>query len=120
LKKTKASSSSKRSKPEQFLYLTTRGRRSGLPREIEIWFTATGGKFYVISEYPDSQWVKNVRADSAVQLRVGDERFSGRARIISADTERALHQAICNLSKEKYGWGEGVVVEIDPEPSRLL
>jgi hypothetical protein len=33
-----------------FLYLTTAGRISGQPREIEIWFTERGGRFYLIAE----------------------------------------------------------------------
>ena len=28
----------------QYLYLTTTGRKTGLEREIEIWFVETGGK----------------------------------------------------------------------------
>ena len=32
-----------------FLYLTTIGRRTGLPREIEIWFTERDGRYYVIA-----------------------------------------------------------------------
>ena len=28
----------------QYLYLTTTGRRTGLPREIEIWFAAEPGR----------------------------------------------------------------------------
>ncbi|MBI3800677.1 MAG: nitroreductase family deazaflavin-dependent oxidoreductase [Deltaproteobacteria bacterium] len=32
-----------------YLYLTTTGRRSGQPREIEIWFTQCAGQYYVIA-----------------------------------------------------------------------
>ena len=35
-----------RGEPE-FLYLTTTGRRSGQPREIEIWFTSRDGRYYL-------------------------------------------------------------------------
>ena len=31
----------------EFLYLTTTGRRSGQPREIEIWFTSRDGRYYL-------------------------------------------------------------------------
>jgi len=34
-----------------FLYLTTVGRRTGLSREIEIWFTERDGRFYIIAEH---------------------------------------------------------------------
>ena len=38
---------------EQYLYLTTRGRKSGRSREIEIWFTHRDGRFYVIAVTDD-------------------------------------------------------------------
>ncbi len=45
----------------QFLYLTTAGRRTGLPREIEIWFVTADGKFYVFAdEFQRAQGVKNI------------------------------------------------------------
>jgi deazaflavin-dependent oxidoreductase (nitroreductase family) len=116
LKTTNPSSNSKSSNfdQEKFLYLSTRGRKGGRPRQIEIWFTYLDGRFYVIAEYATSQWVKNLQADPAVQVRVADQRFSAQARIITPETESALHAKIQNLSTEKYGWGDGTVVELVP------
>jgi len=34
----------------QYLYLTTIGRKTGLPREVEIWFISLDGRFYLIAE----------------------------------------------------------------------
>jgi hypothetical protein len=34
----------------QFLYLTTIGWKTGNPHEIEIWFVAHDGRYYVVSE----------------------------------------------------------------------
>ena len=96
----------------QFLYLTTKGRSSGLPREIEIWFTQLGSAFYVIAEYETSQWVKNIRANPEVEVRVGDTKFGGIARFVSAEGEADLHASVRNQSRAKYGWGEGLVVEL--------
>jgi deazaflavin-dependent oxidoreductase (nitroreductase family) len=101
-----------------YLYLTTIGRRSGQPREIEIWFTRTNGCYYVIAEYPTSQWVRNLTINAEVTVRLGEKRFAATARIISPDAEPELHAAVQQLSKEKYGWGEGVVVELKPEDGR--
>jgi len=100
---------------EQFLYLTTRGRKTGRTREIEIWFTHRNGCFYVIAEYPTSNWVQNLQADSAVEVRVAEARFPARARLLSAETDSALNQTIQELSRTKYGWGEGLVIELVPE-----
>jgi deazaflavin-dependent oxidoreductase (nitroreductase family) len=101
--------------PEQYLYLTTRGRKTGLPREIEIWFTARGRNYYVMAEYSTSHWVQNVRADSRVQVRVGGRTFKAQARILSNEADRRLFEAVRDLFKAKYGWGEGQVVELSPE-----
>jgi hypothetical protein len=35
---------------ERFLYLTTTGHKSGLPRRIEIWFVGHAGRHYLVSE----------------------------------------------------------------------
>ncbi len=117
MKTTNPNSSSKTNNfdHEQYLYLTTRGRRSGLPREIEIWFTYRDGLFYLIAEYPTSNWVGNLRADPQAQVRVAGQTFAVRSRFLAAESEPELHRAIANQSREKYGWGEGVVVELIPE-----
>lgn len=116
MKKTNPSSSSKASRRdrEQYLYLTTRGRKSGRAREIEIWFTERQRRFYVIAEYPTSHWVQNLRAEPAVQVRVGERSFACRGRILDqADT--VLRDEIQDLSRQKYGWGDGLVVELVPD-----
>lgn len=95
----------------QFLYLTTTGRASGQPREIEIWFTQRGGGYYVIAEYETSQWVRNLRANPQVRWRVGGQNFSGAARVLESGEVR---DAVRQLSRRKYGWGDGVVVELTP------
>jgi len=99
----------------EFLYLTTTGRRSGLPREIEIWFTERDGRYYLIAEHlEETHWVRNVRADDRVRVRVGTARFAARARVVDAGAEPELSHAIQQLSEKKYGWGDGLVVEITP------
>ena len=99
---------------EQYLYLTTRGRKSGKPREIEIWFTHRDGQFYVIAEYETSNWLRNVRAHPDVEVRVAGRKFRARARVLSPETDAELNRAVQELSRKKYGWGEGVVVQIVP------
>ena len=103
-----------RSQP-QYLYLTTTGRRSGARREIEIWFTRRGRRYYVIAEYPTSHWVQNLRAIPQVAVRVGKRRFSATARMIDPLAEPELHAAVRQLSRDKYGWGDGLIVELKPE-----
>ena len=100
----------------EFLYLTTTGRRSGQPREIEIWFTRRDRCYYIVAEHRwDAQWVQNVLVEPRVRVRVGDEEFGARARVIDAGTEPDLHEAAQTLFERKYGWGDGLVVELQPE-----
>jgi deazaflavin-dependent oxidoreductase (nitroreductase family) len=104
--------------PNPYLYLTTRGRTTGEPREIEIWYTQIGEVFYVIAEYETSNWVRNVRECADVQVRVAGFSFAGTARIVPAESEPELHEKVRNLSWEKYGWGDGLVVELRPRVDR--
>jgi deazaflavin-dependent oxidoreductase (nitroreductase family) len=99
----------------EFLYLTTTGRRTGQPREIEIWFTQHDGRYYLVAEHREqAQWVQNVLARPAVSVRVGDQTVDATARVVDALTEPQLHETIQELSRSKYGWGEGLAVELEP------
>ena len=99
----------------EFLYLTTTGRRSGQPREIEIWFTRHERRYYVIAEHRDqANWVQNLRANPQVQVRVAGSSIEGTARVMDAKAERTLWRRIQALSEKKYGWGDGLIVEITP------
>jgi deazaflavin-dependent oxidoreductase (nitroreductase family) len=103
----------------KYLYLTTIGRRSGLPRQIEIWFTCRGGRYYLVAEHGlKAHWVQNLLAEPAVRARVGRRSFGGRARVVDARSERDLVAAVRERSEGKYGWGAGLVVEIAPAASR--
>ena len=52
---------------KKVLYLTTIGCRTGLPREIEIWFIVFGGRFYLFAETGEAaKWVKNIRSNPNV------------------------------------------------------
>jgi deazaflavin-dependent oxidoreductase (nitroreductase family) len=102
----------------EFLYLTTTGRRTGQPRQIEIWFTERAGRYYVVAEHLwDTHWVQNLLADPRVRLRVADEEIEARARVIEPAAAPDLHQAVQELSEIKYGWGDGLVVELTPATS---
>jgi len=98
-----------------YLYLTTIGWKSGRRHEIEIWFTESDGRYYVISELGErSHWVQNVRRNPEVQFRVGTLSLHGAARVVDPVQEPELHAAVCRVSIEKYDWGEGTAVELSP------
>jgi len=99
-----------------YLYLTTIGWKSGRSHEIEIWFTALDGRYYLIAERGEhSHWVQNLRRQPAIIFRVGEQIFQGTGRVVEAALEPELHQRVSQLSEAKYGWGDGLVVELKPE-----
>ena len=82
--------------------LVTRGRRSGEPRPIVIWFAAVDRVVYMLSGGGEAaHWVRNLRADPAVEVRVGGRRFAGRARVVAPDepADTTAREAIA----AKYG-----------------
>jgi deazaflavin-dependent oxidoreductase (nitroreductase family) len=89
---------------EQYCYLTTTGRVSGQPREVEIWFALDGSTLYLLSEGRDrSNWVRNLSANPAVTVRIGGRRFNGRARIVEGGEEDALARRLI-LDKYREGY----------------
>jgi deazaflavin-dependent oxidoreductase (nitroreductase family) len=99
----------------QFLYLTTTGRRTGLPREIEIWHALLDGRYYLISELRErADWVRNILAEPRVRFRVGrdGESIVGRARVVRDADEPALATAVAALFDARYGWSDGLIVEL--------
>ena len=59
--------------------------------------------------------MQNLLADPRVRVRVGRQEFVGRARVVDEEAEAAAHTAAQELSERKYGWGDGLVVELTPE-----
>ena len=106
----------------QYLYLTTTGRKTGLPREIEIWFVAHAGHLYILAEhFHRAQWVRNITADPRVRVRVGGREFAATARVLDEQQDAATYELARRLAREKYGWGDGLPVEItfeDAGPNR--
>ena len=102
-----------------YLYLTTTGRRSRRPRQIEIWFTRHAGRYYLVAEHGlKAHWVQNLLTEPAVRARIGRRSFRGRARVVDGRSERDLVATIRERSEAKYGWGAGLVVEIAPAARR--
>jgi deazaflavin-dependent oxidoreductase (nitroreductase family) len=83
-----------------YCYLTTVGRVSGDAHEIEIWFALHDGILYLLSGGLDgSDWVKNLRANADVTVRLGAETRAARARMVTRSDEDELAR---RLLVEKY------------------
>ena len=87
---------------ESFSYLTTTGRITGRPHEIEIWFALVPETYtlYMLSGGGDrSDWVKNLRRNPRVTVRIAQRRFAGLAREARDADEDELAR---RLLVEKY------------------
>ena len=101
---------------------------SGEPHEIEIWFALADGAAYMLSGGGDrSDWVKNLRANPAVTIRIGDERRAAVARVVvDADEDALARRLLVEKYRPRYsgeldewgrtslpiavGWADGTVV----------
>jgi len=73
---------------DDFCYLTTRGRRTGRPHEIEIWFALDGSTLYMLSGGGErSDWVRNLRAEPQVTVRLRDTAYRAKARVVDGGEE---------------------------------
>jgi deazaflavin-dependent oxidoreductase (nitroreductase family) len=103
----------------QFLYLTTTGRKTGQPRQIEIWFVADRGRLYVLAEHGRrAQWVRNIIRNPRVRVRVGARdaaEVTATAQPLDRTADAGRWQHVQQLARDKYGWGDGLPVEITPD-----
>ncbi len=91
---------------EDYCYLTTTGRKSGNPHEIEIWFGIHEDSLYLLSGgRDDSDWVKNLRANPNVTVRIAKHSFTGIASIVNE--EKTATMARHMLAGKYQGWREG-------------
>jgi hypothetical protein len=56
--------------------------------------------------------VQNILVQPRVRFSVGDLTFEGHARAVNPSTEPELNDEVQALSRRKYGWGDGLVVEL--------
>jgi deazaflavin-dependent oxidoreductase (nitroreductase family) len=91
---------------EDFCYATTVGRRTGRPHTIEIWFGARDSTIYLLSGAGErSDWVKNLKADPAVHVRIAGSEWQARARLVEDPDEEAGARRL--LAAKYQGWEEG-------------
>jgi len=72
------------------LVLTTRGRKSGLPRHTPLQFEVIDGVYYVASARGvQADWYRNILANPNVEIQIQERRFPARAEAISDPTRIA-------------------------------
>jgi len=71
-----------------FYYVTTTGRRTGRPHEIEIWCVAVGERLYLMAGAGErSDTVRNLIANPDVTVRVGSDARAARATVVRDEAE---------------------------------
>jgi deazaflavin-dependent oxidoreductase (nitroreductase family) len=96
------------------LYLTTTGRVSGLPRQIEIWFVEWGQTLYLLAEhFHRAHWVQNIQRDAKIKIRIGKQEWTATGRVLDPEADREQWDLAQELSRQKYGWGDGLPVEVE-------
>ena len=85
---------------KEYCYLTTTGRVTGNPHEIEIWFGARESSLYLLSGGGrNSDWVKNLLKKPEVTVRIAKTVFTGTARLVTGQEEEL---AARYMLAEKY------------------
>ncbi len=85
---------------QDYCYLTTTGRVTGRPHEIEIWFAARKDSLYLLSGGGrNADWVKNLLQNPSITVRMGKYIFHGTARLVEDKEEE---QTARYLLAEKY------------------
>jgi deazaflavin-dependent oxidoreductase (nitroreductase family) len=73
---------------DDYCYLTTRGRVTGNDHEIEIWYARDDSTLYLLAGAGErSDWVRNLRVDPAVRVRIDDVTHEARARVVTDPDE---------------------------------
>lgn len=101
-----------------YAYLTTTGRKSGEPREIEIWFAVAGRAIYLMAGGRErAHWVRNIVAEPAVTVRLDGSTYAGRGRVVEAGSEEDERARAVVLAKygpgyggDLSGWGRSALV----------
>jgi deazaflavin-dependent oxidoreductase (nitroreductase family) len=112
---------------EEYSYLTTTGRASGRPREIEIWFALLGRTVYLLSGGGErAHWVRNLRRYPRAVVRVGDEAFEVTAREPPPGEEasrarEALFEKYSRPGSDLTRWRDhGLLVALDLVPGAAM
>lgn len=107
---------------EDYCYLTTRGRVTGKPHEIEIWFVVHESALYIMSGNMErSDWVKNLLKEPNVSIRIAEQTFAALASILNdAIVEGQVRMKMATKYNEMEGnepshWAQtALVVKFSP------
>ncbi len=101
--------------------LETTGRRSGLPRLTPVGRSVEGNTLWVVAEHGlESNYVRNIRADPRVRVKLGRRWRAGSAQVLPDDDWRERQRRIpnrLNSAMVRLAASDPVTVRVDLEPS---
>ena len=78
----------------QTLLLTTKGRKSGEPRELPLIYGKSGDDYLIVASKGGADappaWYLNIEADPEVELQVWDDRFPAKARVATPEEKAEM------------------------------
>ncbi len=80
-----------------YVNLTTKGRKTGLDRTVELWYAFEEGKLYFLA-HERSQWWKNLARNPDVEVEVSEILFTGAAKLVPEKLSQ-----VYSLFRRKYG-----------------
>jgi len=99
--------------------LETTGRTSGRPRQNPVGNGIDGDTFWIVSEHGhEAGYVKNIKANPRVRLRVGGRWRSGTAHVMEDDDARARQRTLrpINAAFVRLMGTELLTVRVDLDP----
>lgn len=76
------------SRPDDYCYLSTTGRRTGRIHRIEIWYARVDDTLYFLAGGGHrSDWVRNLEVDRAVTVELDGVTHRAAARVVTEPTE---------------------------------
>lgn len=80
-----------------YLTLTTKGRKTGLKHDVELWFAFQDGRLYFLA-HESSNWWKNIVKTPRVEVEVSEILFEGSGKLAPDKLEHVFQ-----LFRQKYG-----------------
>ena len=107
---------------QKFIHLTTKGRKTGRPHTVELWFALGEGKVYLSHEGSETDWMKNLKQNGQVSFEIGGKNFTGKAHYSEESNGRSLAVQGCALREVLWqgceGCYRGLVLPIQAHSNR--
>lgn len=88
---------------DDYCYVTTVGRRTGRPHEIEMWYARQGDTLYALAGGGRSaDWVRNLEVHPHARVRVGADEYDAVGRVLDGFDDAAEAELAARLVFDKY------------------